>query len=115
MKANDKKKGNHPVKDKSRESLKNKATGNQLAKEETDPIKRSRSEKDSKGDNSNDVIALDETIRNDIRKTDINPNAPRREPTIEGGQTEAEEQLNKDMKIVNEQEDAIKRDKYQGL
>jgi hypothetical protein len=112
-KGSDKRAGNQQSTKQSQTGLKNKAAGNPstVSNQEPDKIKRSRGPAQSE----KTAELLDETLRNDIYKTDLNPNAIRREPTIEGAETEEEKQLNKDQRVVNQQEDAIKRTKYNGL
>jgi hypothetical protein len=107
--------------------LKNKVQGNQLTKDEPEQDsakqrvheqqkdKRQNSGKEIKREPSSQGLKVDETLRHDIQQTDVNPNTPRRKPTIEGAETEAEKQLNKNERAINEQEDAVKHDKYQGL
>jgi len=62
------------------------------------------------------TIDLDEDIRNDIIKTEVNPHVQKRSPLRkEKQESNRERGLNEDTRIVNDQEDDKQKDKYQGL
>jgi hypothetical protein len=104
-----------PVSEKEAGEEKEKPVENRTEQKETGPGKQ---KKDKETEKEPDVkaIDLDEDIRNDIFKTEVNPHVQKRGPLVKDKEElNRERGLNEDTRIVNEQEDDKQKDKYQGL
>lgn len=64
---------------------------------------------------SSKAIKLDEDIRNDIIKTEVNPHVKKRSPLQSETHAINPEEVNEDQRIVNEQDDDQGTNKYNSL
>jgi|ERR1043165_648357 hypothetical protein len=80
--------------------------------------KKRQEEMQNAGKDMEKSVELDEDIRNDIFKTEVNPHIQKRGPIERGEKTPEENHgldLNNDNRIVNDQEDALDEDKYKDV
>lgn len=80
-----------------------------------DPKNKKSKEQEEKKVPSSKAIKLDEDIRNDIIKTEVNPHVKKRTPLQSESHAIDPEEVNEDQRIVNEQDDDQGTNKYNSL
>ncbi len=85
----------------------------EINKEQND--KREHSGKEMTSEPTTEAIKLDEDIRNDIDATEINPHVQKRVPLEDAGKDEKAEQWAKEQRQLEDQQEEIKKNRFNGL